>query len=99
MGRALVLPQNGRDKCRVFARGALSEPTVEEKKLLSPEELAQGVRLACSVRILGDCQVTTASEAQARVLGSKQDVHARAPLFSRWGAAIDISTTTLAACL
>lgn len=86
-------------KCRVLAKGALSEPTVEEKKLLSPEELAQGVRLACSVRILGDCQVTTASEAQAHVLGSKQDVHARAPLFSRWGAAIDIGTTTLAACL
>ena len=86
-------------KCRVVAHGELSEPSAEETKLLTADELAQGVRLACCTRVLGDCQVTAGNEAQAHVLGSEQALTARAPLFSHWGAAIDIGTTTLATCL
>ena len=86
-------------KCRVFAKGALSEPTAEEKKLLTADELQQGVRLACCTRVLGDCQVSTGTLNREYVLGSGGNLSAGAPLFSRWGAAIDVGTTTLAACL
>ena len=86
-------------KCRVTARGALSRPSAEEIRLLSAEELARGIRLACCARILGDCVITTEMQTQAHVLGSRESLSARAPLFSRWGAAVDIGTTTLAACL
>lgn len=86
-------------KCRVIVRGALSRPSAEEIRLLSPEELAQGIRLACCTRILGDCEVTAEAQTQAHVLGSRETLSARVPLFSRWGAAVDIGTTTLAACL
>lgn len=86
-------------KCRVTARGALSRPSAEEIRLLPPEELAQGIRLACCARILGDCEITTETQTHAHVLGSHESLSARAPMFSRWGAAVDIGTTTLAACL
>ena len=39
-------------KCRVLAQGQLSQPTAEERQALSPQELSQGIRLACCTRIL-----------------------------------------------
>ncbi len=36
-------------KCRVFARGSLSAVTEEEKRMLRPDELRDGVRLACTL--------------------------------------------------
>jgi uncharacterized 2Fe-2S/4Fe-4S cluster protein (DUF4445 family) len=45
-------------KCRVLVSGALSEPTASEMRHLSPQELAQGYRLACQARALSDLDVT-----------------------------------------
>ena len=86
-------------KCRVVARGVLSEPSPEELRALSAEELARGVRLACCARALGDCEVLTGTNAPAFILGESEALPAPAPRFRRAGAAVDIGTTTLAACL
>ena len=88
-------------KCRVIARGDISEPTATEKALLSADELAKGVRLACLTRALGDCEIETlsgAKEAQIVTDGALPDFEIN-PSFSKYGAAIDIGTTTLAARL
>ena len=86
-------------KCRVVARGVLSEPSPEELRALSANELARGVRLACCARALGDCEVLTGTNAPAFILGESGALPAPAPMFRRAGAAVDIGTTTLAACL
>ena len=41
-------------KCRVKARGALSQPTEAEKAALSEQEIQEGVRLACQAHALGE---------------------------------------------
>lgn len=81
-------------KCKIRAQGALSPVTQAEMALLTQEELAEGVRLACFVQIEGDCTAYTA----------KQDIEtlswARMPVFTPdgegYGLAVDIGTTTVA---
>ncbi|MEW6186927.1 MAG: ASKHA domain-containing protein [Thermodesulfobacteriota bacterium] len=47
-------------KCRIkMLEGPVSPITKAEKKHLSPEELHEGLRLACRTRLLGDCQIYT----------------------------------------
>lgn len=88
-------------KCRVQASGALSPPTTAEQSLLSAEELAGGVRLACEALLLGDAQVQTLSRADigVQVEGARADYAADAPFDSAHpvGLAVDIGTTTVAA--
>lgn len=87
-------------KCKVYARGALSPLDSVEKEMLSSEEIASGVRLACVARVLGECEVYASASAvegasiltEASIHGFKPD-----PAFSGYGIAIDIGTTTLAA--
>lgn len=88
-------------KCRVIARGALSEPDAAEKKCLSPDELAKGVRLACVTRILGECEVETAAEQERNQIVTEGVLpeFTLQPTFSNYGVAIDVGTTTLAARL
>ena len=50
-------------KCRVQVSGAASPVDAAETRLLSDEERAQGVRLACSCRVAGDL---TASRLRAQ---------------------------------
>lgn len=87
-------------KCRVIANGALSPVTDAERRHLSAEELARGVRLACIATVEGDAVVTRLSEEHTQILSDGIDVkHGKSTLFSRYGAAIDVGTTTLAAKL
>jgi uncharacterized 2Fe-2S/4Fe-4S cluster protein (DUF4445 family) len=44
-------------KCRVVVRQGAAPPLPEEKALLTPEQLEQGVRLSCRVRVEGDLKV------------------------------------------
>ncbi len=91
-------------KCRVTVVGEVSDPTEDEKRALSPDELASGIRLACRVTVLGDCAVTTTEQERGQIVthgafpasmsGKKFN-----PSWSGYGAAIDIGTTTLAARL
>lgn len=43
-------------------RGEISAPSEREARFLSPEQLAQGYRLACVARPLGDCRVRVPPE-------------------------------------
>ncbi|HHW10497.1 MAG TPA: DUF4445 domain-containing protein [Firmicutes bacterium] len=55
-GRSVALPCGGRGtcgKCRATVSGAISPPTPQEMKKLSPAELAAGVRLLCQVKSTG----------------------------------------------
>ena len=88
-------------KCRVTAKGPLTPPDEAELRHLTPEELGGGVRLACRARVLGDCAVTFAAgpkKAQIRAGGELPPIRLE-PAFGRYGAAVDIGTTTLAARL
>ncbi len=88
-------------KCRVIARGNLSQPTAAELNLLSQDELASGVRLACLTQALGDCGVEFLKDAKATqiVTDGVLPEFEISPSFSNYGVAIDIGTTTLAARL
>lgn len=88
-------------KCRVTVVGNVSAPSVVEQKFLTVEDLQNGVRLACLTRVLGDCMVTTrdAYEQQIRVDSVDLADTLAIPVFEKYGVAVDIGTTTMAACL
>ena len=88
-------------KCKVVARGALSEMSASERERLTEREMLDGVRLACMTAVLGDCEVfLRKGEEDGKIVS---DGHfppfSPAPIFSRYGVAIDIGTTTLVARL
>ncbi|MEW6751496.1 MAG: ASKHA domain-containing protein [Candidatus Latescibacterota bacterium] len=68
-------------KCRVEARGALSPPTPAERGLLTSEQLASGIRLACQARLEGEVQVrvpASSRPSQMRIVlaGRARRIHA-----------------------
>ena len=88
-------------KCKILAKGELSAPSEAEKKLLSDDELANDIRLGCLTLALGDCEVESVeigARDQIVTDGAMPDME-RHPGFKRYGVAIDIGTTTLAANL
>ena len=88
-------------KCKVIARGHLSEPSKAELRHLSQAELDRGIRLACLTYAEGDCEVElldASAEAQI-VTGGAQVGFDLNPAYKKYGVAIDIGTTTLAARL
>lgn len=100
----LDMPCGGRQrcfKCRVRATGALSPMTPEESALLSAEEQAQHIRFACMTTVCGDARVWLAApEADGPVLTEGVlPPTALDPLGERYGIAVDIGTTTVAAYL
>lgn len=89
-------------KCKVIATGELSPLSESEKNLLSEEELKKGYRFACLTAAIGDCSVVTLSgntgDIKAVTDGEMPEFPLK-PAFSRYGAAVDIGTTTIAAGL
>ncbi len=86
-------------KCRMEARGALSEPLQAEKDLLG-EELSEGIRLACCCRVLGDVTVRLPDEGETKIETEGAEIpFEQDPMFRDLGIAVDIGTTTLAAAL
>ncbi len=87
-------------KCRVLfeeAKGA-SNPTEKEKKLLSEQELEEGVRLACSCMISGDAviQLPDAEDSMEILTGSSLNESIQTSGQEGYGIACDIGTTTIA---
>ncbi len=82
-------------KCAVAVSGAVSPPTESERRF--------GRRLACQITLLGDCEVTLPESEPLRQI--EQRTHTpphdqlAEPMPGRYGAAVDIGTTTLAARL
>lgn len=88
-------------KCKVWARGKLSPLSPSEREFLTKEELAAGIRLSCCAFAEGEAEVKKLPpESSAQIVtGGKQAEFELNPIFERYGAAIDIGTTTLAARL
>ena len=90
-------------KCRVIAKGALSPLSDSEKKFLSVEDIASGVRLACLTTVEGDCEISREKTGETGdnqiVTDGKMPAFVPDPTFANYGVAIDIGTTPLAARL
>nr|WP_325197056.1 ASKHA domain-containing protein [uncultured Oscillibacter sp.] len=82
-------------KCRVQVSGPASPAGEEETRLLPPDALARGMRLACSCRVMGDLSVTLREEGASRIVTwhKTPDV---ARTGTGYGFAVDIGTTTVA---
>ncbi|MBR6739348.1 MAG: DUF4445 domain-containing protein, partial [Oscillospiraceae bacterium] len=88
-------------KCKVIVKGHVASPSESERKLLSECELASGVRLACLTAALGDCAVESVEDDEKATIVADGALPSftLSPSFSKYGAAIDLGTTTLAARL
>ncbi|MBQ7849786.1 MAG: DUF4445 domain-containing protein [Clostridia bacterium] len=91
-GQALVHPCGGRGscgKCAVLLTGEIAPPTEAEKRL--------GTRLSCQAVLLGDAAVLLPDALPMQIEGgSARDLPPVQPMPGRFGAAIDVGTTTLA---
>lgn len=76
-------------KCAVTLRGQVSPPNAYEQQT--------GIRLACQAVLLGDAEVILPEEQEMEQIqmGSGIRLSPRAPMPGKYGAAIDIGTTTL----
>ena len=103
-GGSFAMPCGGHGrcgKCRVKVTGGVSPLTERERSVLSEREIEEGVRLACLTSVTGDCEVTpceAGGQSQIRADGTLP-AFSLSPMFCRFGAALDIGTTTLAARL
>ena len=101
-GFAQIQPCGGRGvcgKCKVLASGALEPPDKAETTTLG-DAAKQGARLACRAKICGDCSITLQNQGSIRISsGMASQTGKGQPLYTRWGVAVDIGTTTLAAQL
>jgi uncharacterized 2Fe-2S/4Fe-4S cluster protein (DUF4445 family) len=92
LGYAVPTPCGGKGvcgKCAVMAQGALDPPP------------AHGRCLACVTRVLGDAEITLPREEELRniALAGALPLFDMHPMPGRYGLAVDIGTTTLAAQL
>ncbi|MDL2289401.1 ASKHA domain-containing protein [Clostridia bacterium OttesenSCG-928-F22] len=79
-------------KCKVLASGALSPLSKKEKALLSRDDVALGMRLACQTEVLGDASITLPQQEW----GDVSTPSFSTPLTGKgFGIAFDIGTTTL----
>ena len=93
------LPCGGKSvcrRCRVRAEGRLSPLTDVELETFSHEEIKSGLRLACLTRAEGDARLAPVQSADIAIMdkGAASDFNAD-PLFSEYGMAADIGTTTV----
>lgn len=85
-------------KCRVTARGALSEPGEQEKRILG-EALQAGVRLACMTTALGDTELFLTSRDSVVLSEGELPDFVLEPEGKGLGMAVDVGTTTVAVYL
>jgi len=83
-----------------LAFGEISAPTETETSCFSAEELADGLRLACQTKVMGDCRIEASENGVAQICteGTLPDF-LWTPVFEQFGAAVDIGTTTLVVSL
>lgn len=78
-------------KCKIKVKGNLSPVSDSEKKLLTDEELAMGVRLACKTYVMGTF------EAETEKVFCVEEIIEQAGKTDEYCAAIDIGTTVIEA--
>lgn len=88
-------------KCRVqLLSGDVSAITAEELQHLNPEELSAGIRLACMVRVQGDCMIRLLQKQREQLVLTEGTLPEFAhDLTDSYGIAVDIGTTTVALSL
>lgn len=93
-------------RCRVRYKNKAPAATEKERKLLTAEELAAGIRLACAVVPEQDCQIELVGketeEIWALTAGDEKrsaDLEEKQQAGDCYGIAVDIGTTTLALAL
>lgn len=88
-------------KCRVHAYGALSMSTTVERAQLGDAALANGIRLACQAKVLGNVQIDIIGQTQiSQILTTNgTEILSVSPYYKRAGIAVDIGTTTIAATI
>lgn len=75
-------------KCAAEIRGTISPMTDAEK--------SAGTRLLCQTRLLGDSEIRLSAAGTMRIETNTAVLLANAPMLVRFGAAVDIGTTTIA---
>ena len=90
-------------KCRVRVVSGDLPVTVEDRGFLSEREIASGVRLACTARPMSDLRIRVLAK-PGKQIATVADMDSgmqelSGPDQNGYGIAIDIGTTTLAACL
>ena len=84
-------------KCKAKVTGSVTSLTESERSLLTEEEIQDGIRLLCQCYPTGDCTVLTEETKTLSILIEGSDnLSVSTPMFSHFGIAIDIGTTTLA---
>ena len=82
-------------KCRVRVEGETAAPSDAERALLSKDDLAEGIRLACFCRAQGDVTVRLNDAGASKIIAWNKTAD-----FDRtetgYGIAVDIGTTTVA---
>ncbi len=87
-------------KCKIKAIGLLSPIDEREKALLSKLEISENYRLACRTYVLGDCEIICECEGEQIInLETRKLSTYKNASFKKYGIAIDIGSTTLAATL
>jgi len=84
-------------KCKVHFLTTPPPLSRVEQRMLSPQEISEGMRLACRVALEGDCTVEIPSDSGMAIAGA--GVEKRENGDGRCFAAVDIGTTTLVAAL
>ena len=90
-------------KCRVRVVSGDLPVTAEDRRFLSEREIASGVRLACTARPMSDLRIRVLARPGKQIAvvaemdSSMQKLSG--PDQNGYGIAVDIGTTTLAACL
>ncbi len=87
-------------KCVVHVRGDISAYSEEELLYLTKKERDSGLRLACCATVERDAEILTADSTELVISSGGYMPHFKnAPTFKKYGFAVDIGTTTVAAHL
>lgn len=102
-GAAFVMPCGGMGrcgKCRVRFKSGVPEASDAEKRLLSKEEIDDGIRLLCRCRPETDCELEIVGNAKDDIVAETAE-NGEVVTSEKNGCAvaIDIGTTTIAAAL
>lgn len=89
-------------KCRVqIVSGKLPDPTPDEKRHLSADDLARGIRLSCMIQVMEDLSIKLQTHSKTTPVLTDGYLPAFYPdrLSDGFGVAVDLGTTTIAMSL
>ena len=85
-------------KCKVEIKGERVEVSEMDKKLLTEEEIKNGVRLACCTKVFDKMEVVNISKEESKefkIVHNESELAVINPVFEKYGICVDIGTTTI----